>query len=278
MILAKYLNESIPPIQMAFWRWTFAAITAMLVVLPVLGVMRERLWQERKRIFMLGALGMAFCGPAVYQAAKTTTAMNIGLVYAASPVFMGIFSLLLGLGKPHPLGWTGIGVALVGVFIVLSEGDPSMVQSQWSLDPGLLWVLASTIAWAIYSVLLRQRAKNISEDAYLFAICLCGVLILAPLLLLEGQGFVAKTVGMEEWFFLIFLGVVPSFLAYRGYAVVQKELGILAAGSILFLTPLTNSFLAEMLLNEGIQAFHIIGGAAILLGTALVIKYPARGG
>jgi len=189
---------------------------------------------------------------------------------------MGLFSILMGMGKPHSLGWAGIVLAIFGVSIVLTKGDLKLVHGLWTNEPGLLWVLGATIAWAMYSVIYQKRSTQIPSDVYLFSVCFSSLILLAPLVIWESGEIVAETVGLKEWLIIIYLGVIPSFFAYRGYAVVQKELGILAAGTILFITPLANSFLANLLLDEGLNWFHIVGGAAILFGTALIVKFPAK--
>jgi len=83
-------------------------------------VARSELWRERRstlahawHYLVLGALGMLVCGAWVYQGAKTTSAMNIALIYSASPVLIALAMVswagfaLLQKKWPSPLSATG---------------------------------------------------------------------------------------------------------------------------------------------------------------------------
>jgi drug/metabolite transporter (DMT)-like permease len=117
-------------------------------------VARSELWRERSstladsgRYLVLGALGMLICGAWVYQGAKTTSAINIALIYAASPV-------LIALGAVFWLGerfsWRqglGVLVAMAGVFHVVVKGQwLSLGQVQWVA--GDAWIVVAMADWA----------------------------------------------------------------------------------------------------------------------------------
>ena len=88
MLTARATAGEFPPIALAFWRWLAAfALLAALVGRP-LWTERRALLAEWRDLLVLGALGMGVCGAFVYLGAATTTATNIGLIYACSPVLI----------------------------------------------------------------------------------------------------------------------------------------------------------------------------------------------
>ena len=94
-IVARKAPGVIGPHLLALGRWGLAAL--VLVVLA-----RTELWAQRANIakvwwqyLILGALGMLICGAWVYQGARSTQAMNIALIYAASPVLISLGSVWL---------------------------------------------------------------------------------------------------------------------------------------------------------------------------------------
>ncbi len=80
--------------MLALGRWALAGLILAVIA-------RSELWRERRntlrvawQYLVLGALGMLVCGAWVYQGAQTTTAMNIALIYAASPVLIALGAVL----------------------------------------------------------------------------------------------------------------------------------------------------------------------------------------
>ena len=88
VIVARMAPGTIAPYALALGRWALAG--ALLGV-----VARRELWAQRRAIaadwhhyVVLGFCGMLVCGAWVYLGARTTGAMNIALIYAASPVLI----------------------------------------------------------------------------------------------------------------------------------------------------------------------------------------------
>lgn len=66
---------------------------------------------------------MVICGAWVYQGAQTTTAINIALIYAASPVPIAL-GAVLWLGKRFSSRLAlGVIIAMLGVFHIVVKGQ-----------------------------------------------------------------------------------------------------------------------------------------------------------
>ena len=85
-LVARAVHETIPPVGLAFWRWTLAFVILLPFTARPLWRHRADIRREWRDLLALGILGMCFCGAFVYIGAQTTTAINIGLIYGASPV------------------------------------------------------------------------------------------------------------------------------------------------------------------------------------------------
>ncbi len=93
-IVARKAPGVVEPYTLALGRWALAGL-----VLAVLA--RRELWAHRRAIVsvwhqyvVLGFCGMLVCGAWVYVGAKTTVAMNIALIYSASPVLIAVGAVL----------------------------------------------------------------------------------------------------------------------------------------------------------------------------------------
>jgi drug/metabolite transporter (DMT)-like permease len=65
---------------------------------------------------------MWICGAFVYIGAQTTSATNIGLVFAATPVAIALAGAWLLHEKVRPTQCIGMALALCGVLVVIAKG------------------------------------------------------------------------------------------------------------------------------------------------------------
>ena len=64
------------------------------------------------RVAVLGALGMGFCAYAAFDAARTTQATNIGLIYGCTSAFVAAWEIAAGRQRASPLLLLGIAACL----------------------------------------------------------------------------------------------------------------------------------------------------------------------
>lgn len=275
-LTARWVGDTLPPVGMAFWRWTLT----LVFLLPFAG--REFLagWRELRRewrvLMLLGFLGMGLCGAPVYMGARTTSATNIGLIYAMTPILIVVISWL---------GWretvtrrqvAGIAAALLGVLAIIARGNPAFLLN---LDfvPGDFWILAAMTSWAVYSVVLKHRPSRQPIAARFIGIVLAGVLVMLPfygieIALGEPMPIEGRTIAV-----LLVLALVPGCGAYLAYGKLVSMLGPQRTGLLMYLGPIYNAVLAWLLLGERIEAYHFAGSALILGGIALATVAPGRG-
>ena len=167
-IVARTAPGIISPHVLALGRWFLAGLILALIA-------RHELWHERhstlqawRQYVVLGSLGMLICGAWVYWAAETTTAINIALIYAASPVLITLGAVI---GLKESFTWKqslGVGIALLGVLHVVVKGQwAALSEVVWVLGDGL--VVIAMVAWAAYALLLKKWASPLSSTARLAA-------------------------------------------------------------------------------------------------------------
>lgn len=93
-IVARTAPGVVEPHMLALGRWALAGCILTWVVRKELWHQRQYLRETAWQYLILGALGMLVCGAWVYQGAQTTTAMNMALIYAASPVLIALGAVL----------------------------------------------------------------------------------------------------------------------------------------------------------------------------------------
>jgi len=150
MLLARATADFSPPVALAELRWT----GVVLVLLPFCG---RELWRARAalrrdwaRYALLGLLGMGICGAGVYHGAATTTATNIGLIYAVSPVIIILLSRAMFGERLSRRQGLGAALALAGV---LASMDATTLRTED--DP--------LAAAAVAAQVLRTIAESYAE-------------------------------------------------------------------------------------------------------------------
>ena len=251
------------PHVLALSRWALAgAILLVLARAELRGQWRHILrtgWQY----LILGALGMLICGAWVYRGAHTTSAMNIALIYAASPVLIAV-GAVLWLGERF--SWRegfGVAVAMAGVFHVVVQGQwLRLSEVHWV--PGDAWILAAMVAWAGYALLQKKWASPLGATARLACICMGGVLVLAPFALWEWQQPDRPAWSPAATGLVVAAGLLPGLCAYWAYGFAQKVLGASRVAASLYLGPLYGGLMAWGVLDEPL-GWHHLGGACLIL-------------
>ena len=275
MLVARATADIIPPVALAFWRWAVTLAIVLPMTAPVLWRARAALAQEWRQAVVLGALGMGVCGAFVYIGADTTTATNIGLIYAASPIIITLLACHLSDERLSGTQALGIALSLLGVVTVIFRGD---LLALWNLtfSTGDLWVVASAIGWALYSVLLKHWQSALPLMARFAVTVACGVLVLLPFAVWEGLASGWPALDRETVTAVIFLAVVASFGAYQIYARIQRSLGAGPTSLLMYLIPLYNGVLAYLLLGEDLEFYHLMGAALVLPGIYLATRKTAK--
>ena len=211
---------------------------------------------------------MFVCGAFVYIGSQTSTATNVGILFSVSPVAIVLFARFFFKEKLTNLQWLGIGVAILGVVLILSKGKLRNFLNL-NFEKGDWWIFISSLGWAIYSLRLKFSATKFSPLARLTLIAWFGVMTMIPLMIYEYTTltqsiFTWKVVGS-----ILTLALIPSLLAYRSYGFVQRELSASTAGIIMYLVPFYNGVLAYLILGESIEIYHLIGGGITIIGVWL---------
>ena len=270
-IVARKAPGVIEPYALALGRWSIAGLILTLVA-------RQELWRERASIaaawyqyVVLGFCGMLVCGAWVYLGAKTTGAVNIALIYSASPVLIAL-GAVLWLGERFR--WrqaVGVVIALVGVVHVVVKGQwAALAQVQWVA--GDAWIVAAMVAWALYALLQKMWPSALGSTARLAAICWGGMAVLLPCAVWEGLQPASVPWSWQAAAMCLVAGLVPGLGAYWIYGWAQKILGASKVSVTLYLGPLYGALAAWGVLNEPLGMHHLAGAALILPGVYWVSR------
>jgi drug/metabolite transporter (DMT)-like permease len=225
-----------------------------------------------RMLLLLSALGISFFNAGLYLAAQSTTALNIVMLQSAVPVLIVAASFILFRDLVTPRQAVGIAISLVGALTLISHGDFGVLV-HFDFNAGDLWMLAASVAYAIYTALLRKRPA-VHGVTFLFAICAVGAVLLLPF-------YVAETVHSRpmplNWHTLLAVGyvaVLASAVAYYCFNRTVELLGANTAGLTVHLVPVFGTLLAVIILGEQLHIYHLLGIGLIAAGILLATRKP----
>ena len=271
MLVGRATSDELPPVALAFWRWAGALLLLLPFCATALWRHRRAALAEWRDMLLLGALGMGVCGAVVYMGAATTSATNIGLIYAASPVLIILFARLFYGETMNAQQMLGVALSLAGVLVVIARGDiTTFLAVRFTI--GDLLILAAAIAWAVYSVVLKHRPSALPPTARLAAITIGGLVSLLPFVLAEPVVYKPFPLTWHSVGVAAFLALVPGFGAYQAYGYVQRHLGAGPTGLIMYMSPLFTGLLGFLLLGEELRLYHLAGVLLVLPGIFLATR------
>ncbi|WP_369252296.1 DMT family transporter [Streptomyces sp. R41] len=270
-VAVRALHDSVPPVQHAFWRW----VIALVAVAPFAA--REA-WRQRAlvrrhlgHVVLAALLGVTVYNTLVNQAGVSTSAGNMGMIMAASPVLMAVYERIGGvrLGARRVAGML---IACTGVVLLVGKGSLSVGD----FTAGDLWMIAAATCFASYSALLRRRPAELTGLTFLFATFVLGTAMLLPAyaLSVSAQGTFSPTpttVGP-----LLYVGVASSAVAFFAWNKAVSLIGAARAGTVYYLQPVCVAALSYMVLGERTTWTQLLCMTLILGGVVLGTAARAR--
>jgi drug/metabolite transporter (DMT)-like permease len=146
ILVARLAAGWLPPLALTFWRWFFTALLASALAAGAVRASWPVMKREAPASFLLGAIGMTLCGAAAYLAGEHTSAVNIGLIYAGSPVVMVLLAHAFLHEPLGPLRITGIVLCIAGIVAIVARGDLATLRGL-AINRGDVWALAGSLGW-----------------------------------------------------------------------------------------------------------------------------------
>ncbi|MCJ1677306.1 DMT family transporter [Streptomyces sp. APSN-46.1] len=262
-VATRGMAETVPPVQAVFWRWVIA--TAAIAPFAARQAWRQRaLIREHLRYIALATLfGVTLYNTLVHQAGLTTSASNMGMIMAASPVIMALYARIGGerLGVRRTFGML---LAAFGVLLLVGDGSLG-----FDFAAGDLWMFGAALSFATYSALLKRKPAELGGLAFLITTFVLGALMLAPAYAVSVtvQGGFALTPGTGGM--LLYVGVMSSAVAFFAWNKAVSVIGAARAGVVYYLQPVCVAGLGLLLLGERTGPAELLCMALILGGVAL---------
>ena len=271
LVVARGGVEYVPPISLAFWRWTLVFLILLPFTYESLKKNYKIIKNEYKKLFFLGATGCGICGAFPFLAGQTTTVTNMGIIYTSSPIFIILISSIFFDEKINIIKVVGLISCLVGVFVIIIKGDLYLLINL-NFTIGDLWMLAAAIGWALYSIYLFYWKTKLDIFQRFTLIAFFGAVSLLPFYISEEIFFERTTFSREFFMWVFFAAISPGIIAFTLYTMVQKKLGASLTGFTLYIFTIYGAIYGYFLFEENLENYHLVGTVLVFFGVYLAKK------
>ena len=265
--VVKFGTSMVAPLAYNAVRITMAAVALLLGL-----AWTRRAWPSRRDLLTLLVLGMI--GNGVYQilfieGVARSRAGDAALVLAASPAFIAILGRALGVERISTRGVVGIALSLAGMAFVVYGREMTGEGGDTTTLLGNLLVLAGSLAWALYSVLLKPRTDHLDVVTISAFTMLGGAIVM----LAVGAPAMARTdwraVGPGVWGAMLYSGLFALVLAYLFWYRGVQVLGPTRTAMYSNLQPVIALGAAWAALGEVPTPWQAVGAGTIIAGVVL---------
>ena len=267
-IVARNLSDTIPPISIAFWRW----VIAFLALTPFAFKSFIKDWPLLKKHFLYlmitSVFGVTIFNTLIYIAGQTTTAINLSLISITFPIFIIIISRFLYKEKITFAKIVGIILVGIGVIFIITNGSPTLLF-QLKFFKGDIWMLIAAIIFAVYSILLKHKPKEINVLTFQYTTFTFGLIMLFPFYLIELSIVQPTIYNSTSIVSIIYVGIGASLIAFVLWNKAVLIIGPVKSGMVYYTLPIFSGLLAFFILKEALSANHLYSAFLIVTGIIL---------
>lgn len=260
--------EGLPMVTVAAYRLAVGG-GSLLLVLLLAGRLRRmaRTGAVARRVLLTAVLAAGYQGAYFVAVGRSSVSLATVVALGAAPVLVAAATSVLTRRPPSRRTVLAVVLAVVGLVLLvgLSGGGADPVG-------GAVTALGAAAAFAALTVVNRTGVPGLDPLLLTGLGFSLGGLLLVPVAVVGGGALVPT--APSAWWLVLYLGVVPTALAYAAYFTGLRSVPATTASLVALLEPLTAALLAAGLLGERLGVGGVLGG--LLLGAATAAVAPRR--
>jgi drug/metabolite transporter (DMT)-like permease len=275
-VVGKSALESVNAFPLSTVRYALAAALWLVVLAVLEGPRALRLGGRGRRLFWLGSLGFAGFNLLAYTGLAHARPETASLIVALGPLLTALVLWRRTGRRPAPTTFALLGVALLGVALVVSAGHPSSIV-HGAIGWGEVLVLAGVFSFVLYSLGAAEFAdfsplRYTALTAGLGWLTIAGATIVAT-----STGLVERPSAGQLWSVapqILYLAIPGAFVAVLTWNAAIASIG--PQNAVLFsnLIPVT-TFAIEIVRGYRPNAVELVG-AALTIGALVANNLLAR--
>jgi drug/metabolite transporter (DMT)-like permease len=265
--LGKLALSEVQPLFLTGGRTLIAAPFLFFLARMTAPLDRPLVRRDYVAFCVLGLTGLVLNTTSWYWGLKWTTALNAGILGAASPIFVALGAVVLLGERLRKRTWAGIVLTVAAVLITVAKGSLAVLLDL-AVNRGDLIILLSQTAWVAYSLYSRAAASTLAPVWVMAGANAVGALVLVPLSWLVDGPWPAPWQAPVGWGVMLY-GAIPITIAHLWYYQVIRRLGPGRTAAFMNLMPFVVIAMSWALVGEAVHAYHLVGAALVIVGVVL---------
>jgi drug/metabolite transporter (DMT)-like permease len=219
---------------------------------------------------VLGMTGLVLNTTVWYWGLSMTTALNAGILGAASPILAAVAAALLLGDRLTTRNWIGIAVSVLAVLLTVAKGSLAVLVTL-SVNRGDLIILLSQCAWIAYTLYARSAASTLTPARIMAGSHLVSALALVPLALAVERPWRVWGMAPIGWAVVLY-GAIPVTLGHLWFYAVVRRIGASRTVTFMNLMPFAVIVLSWAVAGEAVHAYHLVGALLVMAGVYLTAR------
>jgi drug/metabolite transporter (DMT)-like permease len=213
-------------------------------------------------LLALGVMGLTLYHLCLNNAETGIASGTAAIILALSPAVTGAASALWLGERLSPRAITGLGVALVGVVLVVLTSGQNL-----SFQPKAALVLVSVLATSFYFVGQKPFLLRYSAEAVTTVTFIGGTLAAIPFGL--GLPHALAAAPLSRVLALVWLGLAPTFIGYMTWNMAIQRASVSKVTSFIYFSTPVALLIGWLWLGERPGPLTLVGGAIVIAGVVL---------
>ncbi|MGB5974328.1 MAG: DMT family transporter [Nodosilinea sp.] len=225
-------------------------------------------------MMLLGTFGVVGYHYFFFSSLRYTATANTAIINAFNPVVTGVMAALFIGERLTRRQYGGIGLALLGVLMLLVRGNPARLLTL-ELNRGDGLMLCAVLCWVVYSLIIKQLSQRYSGLTITFYAAAAGVAQLLVLAAFESWWHQLATLSLRSLLAIAYMGIAASGVAYLSFNLSIQRIGPTRTASTVYsLVPIFVAALAWLFFREPLTKTMAVSMGLILLGINVVLSQP----
>ncbi|RQW64254.1 DMT family transporter [Vibrio viridaestus] len=263
---------------LVFWRFVIAAICLMLYIRIKniqFGEISTNRWGW---VILVSIVGVGGLNLGLFTGLTLTSSTNGALIMALSPLVTSLIACFFQLRLPSTSQVFSIVVSLIGVGLVITNGQIDMLASL-KINHGDKLIFCGMLAWSAYTYCSQSISRWMPVIPYTLIGMLSGAVVIGGLCLFEpdvhplSELLTTSRTGISE---VIYIGVFGTVAGYLLWLNGVQALGAPVASLFFNFVPVF-SVLTSVLMGQTVTTVQILGISVVIIGL-LIPRMPALAG
>jgi drug/metabolite transporter (DMT)-like permease len=203
-----------------------------------------------------------------------STPIHGALLILATPVFILIFSLIIGYETATVGKISGLLLAIAGAAVLILSKGESVIGANILL--GDILITINAISYAVYFLLAKPLMVKYGPLTVIRWVFTFGLPMMLPFCWNDFIETKWENFEVNSWIALSFVVMGATFLAYLFTAFALHQLSPSATGSYIYVQPIFSAAISIIFLNEEAALYKLLAAVLIFTGVFLINRKQLR--